>query len=68
MAIMAILTAREREVVRLLAQGRRQTEIAKTLCVSVRTVEAHVKNARTKTGSASALALAVRVAVEESKT
>ena len=62
---MAQLTAREREVVRLLAQGQRQVDIARTLCVSVRTVESHVKSARTKTASASALALAVRVAVEE---
>ena len=58
------LTTREREVVRLLASGKRQTEIARQLCVSVRTVEAPVRNARGKTGAASAFELAVRAAVE----
>jgi DNA-binding NarL/FixJ family response regulator len=62
--IMAKLTRREQEVVRLLAQGRKQTEIAKALCVSSRTVEAHVRNARGKTGAQSAFELAVRAAVE----
>jgi len=62
---MAQLTIREREVVRMLAQGHRQTEIAMALQISARTVETHVKNARMKTGAASAFALAVRVAVEE---
>lgn len=50
---------------RLLAQGKRQTEIARVLCVSTRTVEAHTRNARAKVGAASAFELAVRAAVEE---
>ncbi len=62
---MARLTRREQEVVRLLAQGKRQTEIARVLCVSTRTVEAHTRNARAKVGAASAFELAVRAAVEE---
>lgn len=62
---MAKLTRREQEVVRLLAQGRKQTEIARALCVSTRTVEAHTRNARAKVGAASAFELAVRAAVEE---
>ena len=61
---MAQLTRREREVVALLAQGRKQSEIARALCVSSRTVEAHVRNARGKTGATSAFDLAVRAAVE----
>lgn len=61
---MALLTKRERQVVALLAQGKRQTEIAQTLVVSKRTVEAHVRNARMKTGAQSAFELAVRAAVE----
>ena len=61
---MSRLTRREREVVALLAQGKRQTEIARVLCVSSRTVEAHVRNARGKTGATSAFDLAVRAAVE----
>lgn len=67
MCVMSKLTAREKEVVRLLAQGQRQTDIARALCVSPRTVEAHVRNARTKTGAASAFDLAVRAAVEAQK-
>ena len=61
---MSRLTRREQEVVRLLAQGKRQTEIARTLVISQRTVEAHVRNARCKVGATSAFDLAVRAAVE----
>jgi DNA-binding CsgD family transcriptional regulator len=61
---MSKLTRREREVVRLLATGKRQTEIARLLTISKRTVEHHVKSAREKTGAASAFELAVRAAVE----
>jgi len=35
------LTAREREILRLIAQGRRSREIAQMLGVSIRTVETH---------------------------
>jgi DNA-binding CsgD family transcriptional regulator len=62
--IMAKLTRREREVVKLLSQGRRQTDIAKALCISRRTVEAHVRSVRMKTGASSAFQLAVWAAVE----
>lgn len=62
---MSKLTKRERQVVSMLAQGKRQTEIARALCVSTRTVEAHTRNARAKVGAASAFELAVRAAVEE---
>jgi ATP/maltotriose-dependent transcriptional regulator MalT len=44
------LTAREREVLGLLAQGRSNDEIAKELVLSVRTVESHVASAYTKIG------------------
>lgn len=67
MCIMSRLTKREREVVRLLAQGRRQTEIARLLTISQRTVEAHVRNARGKTGAKSAFELAVRAAIESQR-
>ena len=36
-----VLTARERELLRLIAAGRPNREIAAELCISVRTVEAH---------------------------
>lgn len=38
------LSAREREVLRLLAEGRRSFEIAETLFISVSTVEVHRRN------------------------
>ena len=44
------LTAREREVLRLLAQGRSNDEIAAALFLSVRTVESHVAAAYRKIG------------------
>ncbi|MGB9757062.1 MAG: response regulator [Candidatus Bipolaricaulaceae bacterium] len=44
------LTEREREVVRLLAQGKRTPEIAELLCRSVTTVRAHKVSAMRKLG------------------
>jgi DNA-binding NarL/FixJ family response regulator len=44
------LTAREREVLRMLARGRSNEEIASELVVSVRTVESHVAGAYRKIG------------------
>jgi DNA-binding NarL/FixJ family response regulator len=64
MCIMSKLTRREKEVVTLLAQGKRQVDIAKLLCVSARTVEAHTKNARSKVGARSTFELALRAAIE----
>lgn len=63
--IMAILTQREKEVVTLLAQGQRQVDIARALCVSPRTVEAHVRNAKEKAGARTTTELAVRAALED---
>jgi DNA-binding CsgD family transcriptional regulator len=56
------LTAREREVLRLLAEGRADREIAAALSVGPRTVETHVRAIRGKLGvdsrtAAAALAL-----------
>ncbi len=45
------LTRREVEVLRLLASGRTNQEIAETLYLSVRTVERHVANIYGKIGS-----------------
>jgi DNA-binding CsgD family transcriptional regulator len=47
------LTAREREIVRLLGSGLTSREVSERLCLSLRTVEGHVYRAMTKTGSAS---------------
>ena len=45
------LTARERDVLRLFAQGHSNAEIAKELFISLRTVEAHRAGLRTRLGA-----------------
>ncbi len=40
----SILTSREREVLQLLAEGKRTKQIASCLCVSVKTIETHRTN------------------------
>jgi two-component system, LuxR family, response regulator FixJ len=54
---LASLTAREREVLELLAAGQRSKQIARNLSISVKTVEEHRANLLRKTGSASMLEL-----------
>jgi DNA-binding NarL/FixJ family response regulator len=44
------LTEREAEVLRLLAQGLTNKDIAQALIISVRTVEAHLRNIYAKLG------------------
>jgi DNA-binding CsgD family transcriptional regulator len=44
------LSARERELITLVAQGRTNAEIAAQLCISVRTVGSHLDRIRDKTG------------------
>jgi DNA-binding CsgD family transcriptional regulator len=61
---MANLTKREKEVVSLLAQGKRPKEIARELVISRHTVYAHVQNARRATQTGSAFELAVKAAAE----
>ena len=58
------LTPREQQVARLLAQGKRQKEIARLLMISRRTVEAHCNSAKAKTGARSTFELAVKTALE----
>ncbi|WP_303638760.1 PA1136 family autoinducer-binding transcriptional regulator [Stenotrophomonas tuberculopleuritidis] len=55
------LSPREREVLRWVAAGRRQTDIAATLGLSARTVENHLRRARQRLGVATT-AQAVRAA------
>ena len=52
------LTAREQEVLRLLADGRSDREIAQTLFVSRRTATTHVANILAKLGVSSRAAAA----------
>ena len=56
------LTAREREVIRLLAGGNSNAEIAAALVLSVRTVERHVANIYDKVGAAGKAARATATA------
>jgi DNA-binding CsgD family transcriptional regulator len=59
---MASLTNREREVVELLARGKRLTELAEILHMSYNTVTWHAQNIRAKTGTTSTFELAVKAA------
>jgi len=57
------LTPREREVLALLADGRRVRDIAGDLCISVKTASAHIEHILQKLGvhtQAQAVALALR--------
>ncbi len=47
----AQLTAREREVLRLAANGFTSKEIAQQITIAHRTVERHIENARLKLGA-----------------
>ncbi|TRO94406.1 hypothetical protein FKB34_10955 [Glycocaulis profundi] len=53
------LTEREKEVIALLAAGRRQSQIAAQLSISERTVEHHLENARSRMGSSTSVQLCV---------
>ena len=44
------LSARERELVTLVARGRTDADIAGELCISIRTVRSHLDRIRDKTG------------------
>jgi DNA-binding NarL/FixJ family response regulator len=46
-----VLTAREREVLQLVAQGRSNREIARHLFISAKTVSVHVSNILAKLGA-----------------
>jgi DNA-binding NarL/FixJ family response regulator len=47
----SVLTAREREILALVAQGRSNGEIARQLFISVKTVSVHVSNILAKLGA-----------------
>jgi DNA-binding CsgD family transcriptional regulator len=47
---LGVLSARERELVTLVAQGRTNAQIAAQLYISVRTVSSHLDRIRDKTG------------------
>jgi len=57
-----LLTGREREIIQMLAEGKANKEIAKALCISVKTVETHRATIKRKLGISS-LAHLVRYAI-----
>ncbi|MDQ1478755.1 MAG: two-component system, NarL family, nitrate/nitrite response regulator NarL [Actinomycetota bacterium] len=59
-----VLTAREREILALLAAGERDSDIAEQLFISVRTVRSHLDRIRDKTGRRRRADL-TRLAVEQ---
>jgi DNA-binding NarL/FixJ family response regulator len=54
-----VLTAREREVTRLVAQGHSNRDIARALTVEVKTVEAHLTRIFAKVGVTSRVQVAI---------
>lgn len=60
MSIMWNLTDREYDVLKLLAEGNSNPQIAKKLCVTTHTVKAHIAAMYQKTGLHSRVLLAVR--------
>lgn len=48
--ILARLTDREREILKLIFEGKCSSEVAQTLCVSKRTVDFHLARAYVKLG------------------
>jgi DNA-binding NarL/FixJ family response regulator len=63
---LSMLTERERDVVRLVASGASNPEIAKELYLSRKTIERHVSNALAKLGARNRVELAARLARLES--
>jgi DNA-binding CsgD family transcriptional regulator len=64
MGIMSKLTPREREIVGLLRNGRRQREVAAELCIERGTVKMHLYNARVKAGARTTVELVAKVVGE----
>jgi non-specific serine/threonine protein kinase len=59
------LTAREHEATALVAEGLTDRQIAARLCISERTVHAHLRAAFAKTGSPSRVMLALWVSHQD---
>lgn len=56
--VLSLLSAREIEIAKLLAEGRTNAEIADTLYISTKTVETHISNIFRKTGVTNRVQLA----------
>ena len=64
MAIMAQLTAREREIVLALMHGKQPRDIRRDLCIERSTMREHLRHARTKAGARTTIELVAKVAKE----
>jgi DNA-binding NarL/FixJ family response regulator len=63
-SVYSVLTSRERDVLKLIAKGKRNSQIAKLLNVSVKTVEAHRQHIMQKLGTRS-IAQLTKYAIRE---
>jgi DNA-binding NarL/FixJ family response regulator len=59
------LSPREREVAALVQAGKRNTEIARELFLSLKTVESHTRNIYAKLGVSSRVELATRLGTHD---
>jgi two-component system, NarL family, response regulator NreC len=66
-SVFSVLTAREREVLQLLSEGRRTTQIAEQLHISIKTVETHRQQIMHKLGMRSVAEL-TKYAIREGLT
>jgi len=64
MTIMSQLTERQKQIARLIGQGKQHKEHATELCISINTVKEYLQRAKQRTGCKSAVEIAVRFAVE----
>ncbi|EFC79485.1 response regulator transcription factor [Parafrankia sp. EUN1f] len=58
-AVTAKLSARERDVVRLVAEGQSNRQVAEALCISIDTVKHHLTHALVATGCSNRTQLAL---------
>ena len=59
---MAQLTAREREIVLALMQGKQPRDIRRDLCIERSTMREHLRHARVKTNSRTTIELIAKIA------
>lgn len=61
---MAQLTQREREIVRMLMDGKRPQDVQRSLCIERSTMREHLRHARKKADAKTTLELVAKVARE----
>ena len=61
---MAQLTQREREIVRMLMDGKQPKDVQRSLCIERSTLRTHLRHARDKAGAKTTIELVAKVARE----